>query len=91
MSASRAGRNAEPVSLVRLALIRRPMISPRSMQQAVHRLVDAVDLAAQLGERGRRRGRDLGRAHLFNLYGHLALCRGGHIDRVGDPQKQRKH
>ena len=51
MSASRAGRNAEPLSCVCLTEISRSMISPRSISSRVHGLVDAVDLAAQIRER----------------------------------------
>ena len=51
MSASRAGRNAEPDSCV--CLTRDEAVDDLAAlhQQAVHRLVDAVDLAPQIGER----------------------------------------
>ena len=51
MSASRAGRNAEP-ALLRL-LHRDQAVDDLAAlhQEAVHRLVDAVDLAPQIGER----------------------------------------
>ena len=53
MSASRAGRNAEPDSCVFLTEIRRSMICAALHQEAVHGLVDAVDLLAEIAEGGR--------------------------------------
>ena len=55
ISASRAGRNAEPVSCVLLGRDQPVDDLAALHQQAVHRLVDAVDLLAQFGERGRFR------------------------------------
>ena len=46
------GGRRSRISCASLTAISRSMISPRSHQQAVHGLVDAVDLLAQVGERG---------------------------------------
>ena len=53
MSASRAGRNAEPDSWRLLDRDQAVDDLAALHQEAVHRLVDAVDLVAQIGERGR--------------------------------------
>jgi hypothetical protein len=52
MSASRAGRNAEPDSSVFLTAISRVDDLAALDQKRVHRLVDAIDLAPQIGKRG---------------------------------------
>ncbi len=51
MSASRAGRNAEPDSCVFFTAIERVDDLAALEQELVHRLVDAIDLAPQIGER----------------------------------------
>ena len=51
MSASRAGRNAEPDSWVFFDRDQAVDDLAALDQQRVHRLVDAVDVAAQIGER----------------------------------------
>ena len=54
MSASRAGRNAEPDSCVLLDRDQPVDDLAALHQKAVHRLVDAVDFLAQLAKVGRR-------------------------------------
>ena len=56
MSASRAGRNAEPDSAVFFVAISVSMMSPRSISSRCIAFIDAVDLAAQVGEGGRGLG-----------------------------------
>ena len=51
MSASRAGRNAEPDFLRVLHRDERVDDLAALEQELVHRLVDAIDLAPQIGER----------------------------------------
>ena len=74
MSASRAGRNAEPVSW--LLLDRDQAVDDLAAlhQEPVHRLVDAVDLLAQIGQRGRGR-------LIAGVLGHAR------IDRWAEPLK----
>ena len=50
ISASRAGRNAEPFSWLLLDLDQTVDDLAALDQEAVHRLVDAVDLLAQIGQ-----------------------------------------
>ena len=56
ISASRAGRKAEPVSWLCLTAISRSMISPRSIRSWCIAFIDPVDLLAQIVQRGRLRG-----------------------------------
>ena len=82
MSASRAGRNAEPDSVVFFVLYQAADDLAALHQEGVHRRVDAVDLGTQFGEVGRAR------AHFLNRQWRLRGFRGRAIHTGGPPRAQ---